>query len=59
MIRTFYHDQPLTTDTLLDSIVKMTPLASQEGINKEIEDVREWAKANAIPANAPMGTATI
>ena len=59
MIKTFYHDTKLTTDELLLSMSTRTPLAAQDKIKEEIDSVREWAKYNAIAANAAVGTPSI
>lgn len=51
MTRSFYEKRPLETEDMLRVINQTTPMAKQAKINKEIQEVREWAADNAINAS--------
>ena len=55
MYASFSFQQPMTAQTLLDALVQTVPLSATRA--EDIQALRNWAKARAVPASAPTGKA--
>ena len=55
MYASYSFNQPMTTQTLLDALAQTVPLSATRA--EDIQALRNWAKARAVPASAGAGKA--
>ena len=53
MYASYSSKQPLATQTLLDALAQTVPLSATRA--EDIQALRNWAKARAVPASAGVG----